>query len=804
MLDTVRTLARAIRRLALPVVALLITCPITHGAHSEEPALQVPSSPLLFSRDVRPILSNNCFKCHGPDEQTRQAGLRLDTRDGALEAIRAGNPDASLLIRRIETSDESERMPPPEVSTHGLSDPQIAVLRRWISEGVTWSEHWSFVPPVRSDPPPPSNPAWPRRPLDNWVLASLTDAGLEPSPEADRRTLIRRVSLDLIGLPPTPEETDAFVNDASPDAYERVVDRLLASPRFGEKWARWWLDLARYADTKGYEKDDRRTMWPYRDWVIRALNDGIPFDRFSLLQLAGDLQAEPTTDDLVATAFHRNTMTNDEGGTDDEEYRTAAVIDRVNTTMEIWQGLTMGCAQCHTHKYDPITHTDYFAFAAIFNNTEDADRYPVESPVLPLPSDEQRSKIDALNAEIARLQAAAETEPALAKDLEPQLAEQRKQLGDLQNAVIKIPIMRELQGDQRRTTHRLSGGSHLAPQEAVQPGIPAMLAGVSESNPTNRHELAAWLFDPDNPLTARVIVNRVWEQLWGEGLVTTLEDFGTQGAWPTHSELLDSLAIAFRDGTYSDATSPHPWDFKRLLRELVTSSTYRQSSASSQGSYADDPANLRLARGPRLRLDAETIRDQVLAASGLLSSKMYGPSVFPYQPDGLWIMIYSGDRWNQSTGEDAHRRSLYTFIRRTVPHPAMTTFDAPSREVCISRRIRTNTPLQAMVTLNDPQFVEASQGLARLAIRAHVDDASRAAFIMQRVLCRPPTADELAAMLHSLAFLRTRYADSPDDALAAATEPLGPLDPAIPPSEAASWSVLASVILNLDEALTKE
>ncbi|MCW5767681.1 MAG: DUF1549 domain-containing protein, partial [Phycisphaeraceae bacterium] len=408
MVDTVRTLARAMRRLALPVVAILITCPITHCGHADEPTVQAPSSPLLFSRDVRPILSNNCFKCHGPDEQTRQAGLRLDTRDGVLEAIRVGNPDASLLIRRIETPDESERMPPREVSTHGLTDPQIAVLRRWISEGVSWSEHWSFVPPVRSDPHPPSNPAWPRRPLDHWVLASLTDAGLEPSPEADRHTLIRRVSLDLIGLPPTPEETVAFVNDASPDAFERVVDRLLASPRFGEKWARWWLDLARYADTKGYEKDDRRTMWPYRDWVIRALNNNIPFDRFSLLQLAGDLLPSPTTDDLIATAFHRNTMTNDEGGTDDEEYRTAAVIDRVNTTMEIWQGLTMACAQCHTHKYDPITHTDYFAFAAIFNNTEDADRYPVESPVLPLPEDDQRSKIEALNAEITRLQSAVE------------------------------------------------------------------------------------------------------------------------------------------------------------------------------------------------------------------------------------------------------------------------------------------------------------------------------------------------------------------------------------------------------------
>ncbi len=786
---------------ALPLLAALaLACRATFPARAAEPAPQ----PLVFARDVRPILSNNCFKCHGPDEHARQAGLRLDTREGALEAIKPGNPDASLLIKRIVTDDVFERMPPIEVSAHGLTDAQVTVLRQWISEGVPWGEHWSFAPPTRDAAPSVSDPAWPRRPLDHWVIASLDTAGLSPSPEADRRTLIRRVSLDLIGLPPTPEEVDSFLKDPRPDAYEHLVDHLLASPHFGEKWARWWLDLARYADTKGYEKDERRTMWPYRDWVIRALNDNLPFDRFSLLQLAGDLLPSPTTDDLIATAFHRNTMTNDEGGTDDEEYRTAAVIDRANTTMELWQGLTLACAQCHTHKYDPITHTDYFAFAAIFNNTEDADAYPIEAPVLPLPTEEQRATIDALSAEIARLQAASDTEPAIAKDLEPRLADQRKQLGDIQSAVTKLPIMRELQGDQRRKTHRLSGGSYLSPQEEVAPNVPLVFSSVSESAPSNRLELAEWLFDRDNPLTARVIVNRVWEQLWGEGLCTTIEDLGTQAAWPSHPELLDSLAITFRDGTFTGTPSPRPWDLKLLLRELVTSATYRQSSAASPDAIARDPSNTRLSRGPRLRLDAETIRDQALAASGLLSPKMFGPSVFPYQPPGLWIMIYSGDQWKQSEGEDAHRRSLYTFIRRTVPHPAMTTFDAPSREVCISRRIRTNTPLQAMVTLNDPQFVEASQALARLAMRTHTDDPSRAALIMQRVLCRPPTADELDAMLESIADLRARFAASPDDALAAATDPIGPLGDGMAPSDAAAWSVLASVILNLDEALTKE
>lgn len=804
MPEPVRTTIRTIAQRTALMAALGIACAVSLPARADDPPPTSTTRPLLFARDVRPILANNCLKCHGPDEHTRQAGLRLDTRDGALEAIKPGNPDGSLLIKRIVTDDALERMPPIEVSAHGLTNAQISVLRQWIAEGVPWGKHWSFVPPTPLVPPVPSDAAWPRRPMDHWVLGSLDLAGLAPSADADRRTLIRRVSLDLIGLPPTPERVESFVNDERPDAYERLVDDLLASPRFGEKWARWWLDMARYADTKGYEKDERRTMWPYRDWVIRSLNENIPFDRFSLLQLAGDMLPAPTTDDLIATGFHRNTMTNDEGGTDDEEYRSAAVIDRVNTTMELWQGLTIACAQCHTHKYDPITHTDYFAFAAIFNNTEDADAAPVETPILPLPTDEQRIQIDALTAEIARLQSTSEAEPALAKDLEPQLAEQRKQLGDIQNSVVSMPILRELQGDQRRKTHRLSGGSYLSPQEEVEPGVPAMLASVSESIPVNRLELAEWLFDPDNPLTARVIVNRVWEQLWGEGLCSTIEDLGTQGAWPTHPELLDVLAMTFRDGAFTDSAAPHPWDLKLLLREIVTSATYRQSSVADLELLTRDPSNTLLSRGPRLRLDAETIRDQALAASGLLSDRMYGPSVFPYQPPGLWIMIYSGDQWTQSPGEDAHRRSLYTFIRRTVPHPAMTTFDAPSREVCISRRIRTNTPLQAMVTLNDPQFVEAAQALARLAMRTHTDDSSRAALLMQRVLCRPPTSEELDAMLDSLADLRDRFAASPDDALSAATDPIGPLDAGIAPPEAAAWSVLASVILNLDEALTKE
>lgn len=783
------------------VILLAFGCPIAR-AHGETPA--PVDRPLAFSRDVRPILANACFKCHGPDEHARQGALRLDTRDGALEAARPGDPDASLMMRRIISHDTSERMPPLEVSPRGLAPEQIAVLRRWIEEGMRWDDHWSFVPPVHAAAPSVRHAAWPRRPLDLWALAAMEEHGLAPAPEADRRAAIRRLSLDLTGLPPTPDQIQAFVNDESPNAYELLVDRLLESSAFGEKWTRWWLDMARYADTKGYEKDERRTMWPYRDWVIRSFNENVPFDRFSLLQLAGDMLPDPTTDDLIATAFHRNTMTNDEGGTDDEEYRTAAVIDRVNTTMEIWQGLTIACAQCHTHKYDPITHTDYYRVAAIFNNTEDRDSYPIESPVLSLPTEAQQSQMDAINAEIARLQSAAEAEPALAAEIEPQLADQRKRLGDISGSVNTLPIMRELAGDQRRTTHRLSGGSYLSPLEVVEPGVPEVFAGSGSPSPKTRLELAEWLFAPENPLTARVIVNRVWEQLWGEGLASTVEDFGTQGSWPSHPELLDCLATTFRDGTYDGIASPRPWDFKLLLREIFTSATYRQSSFADADKFESDPLNTWLARGPRVRLDAETIRDQALAASGLLSRKMYGPPVFPYQPPGLWIMIYSGDQWNQSVGEDAHRRSMYTFARRTVPHPAMTTFDAPSREFCVSRRIRTNTPLQAMVTLNDPQFVEAAQALARLAMTGESSNADRATAIMERVLCRPPTPDELRSLLDSYESLLARFRAEPAEALAAATDPIGTLDPGADPAEAAAWSVLASVVLNLDEALTKE
>lgn len=757
-----------------------------------------------LARRVRSIFAGRCFRCHGPDDAVRQAGLRLDTRDGPMAlledgrvAVVPGDPEKSEIMARLTHADPGKRMPPPEVSQHGLDPEQVDAVRQWIRDGARWANHWSFDPPVRQPPPAVARESWCRDDLDRWVLARLEREGLDPSAEAERASLLRRASLDLIGLPPSPAELDAFLADAGPDAYERAIDRLLASPHFGERWARWWLDLARYADTKGYEKDERRSMWPYRDWLIRAFNDDMPFDRFTVEQLAGDLLDAPTRDQLLATAFHRNTMTNDEGGTDDEEFRVAAVIDRVNTTFEVWQGLTIACAQCHTHKFDPLLHTDYYRAFAIFNNTRDADR-PDEAPTIRLAPEEVEAELSSIDEAIRDAWPERHLEPPASPSPEigARLDTLRGRRDQLEKGVANVPVMRELHADRSRVTRRFVRGSFLDPAETVEPGVPAVLAPSLPRHPSNRLAFARWLVSEDNPLTARVITNRIWEQLFGTGIVETLEDFGVQGTPPSHPELLDDLAIRFRD---------EGWSVKALLRRITTSATYRQSSRVRPELLERDPGNRLLARGPRFRLDAETLRDQALAASGLLSPRMYGPSVFPPQPDGLWIMIYSGDRWRESEGEDRHRRALYTFWRRTVPYPSMTTFDAPSREFCVSRRGRTNTPLQAFVTLNDPAFVECAQGLGRRVLReAGPDPSARITLAFRLVVCRGPTQEEAREIGALLAEQREHFAADPSAAVGAATNPIGPAPEGADLAELASWSVVGSVLLNLDEAMTKE
>ncbi|MHB8521176.1 MAG: DUF1553 domain-containing protein [Limisphaerales bacterium] len=1164
---------RCLNRFALLAVRLtilpLLAARLLAGA---DPAAPKPpaAEPVDFSSQIRPILSSHCFKCHGPDESSRKARLRIDQRDNAIAdhkgafPIVPNNPAHSEMIRRVTATDPDDVMPPPK-EQHPLTAPEIALLERWIQEGAVYSPHWAFVKPVQPALPKVQRKSWPRNALDYFILAKLEKNGLEPAPAADRYTLIRRLSLDLTGLPPTPAEVNAFVHDQRSDAYERLVERLLGSPAYGERWARVWLDLARYADSAGYGSDPLRlNIWPWRDWLIQALNRNLPFDRFTLEAIAGDLLPAATDEDRIASAFHRNTMTNTEGGTDDEEFRVAAVKDRANVTAQVWMGLTMGCAQCHSHKYDPITHGEYYSFFAFFNQTEDNDQ-PDERPTLPLPTPEQRAKMDQLKAGIAALEEqraqptpAFDTElaewekaqtkgvawtvldpvefessgaatlsklpdrsllvsglspesdtytveapsaltnltairvellpdPSLPKqgpgrapdsgkamlteiqlavrppkterpkarflriempgaerilslaevqvfngrenvapkgkagqsstasraearlaidgntdgnvdagsttltrteddpwwevdlgadtpldeiviwnrtdhglgtrlvdfkvlaldakrktvwerkvgaapmpvahlrvpaeksvklqnasadfsekdfdaakaidgdtdaksawsigdqtgrahaasfelpdkagpdagslliftlaqkngtnhtigrfrisataqplpvrelpqnikeilatksgertekqreelakyvrDFAPSLAKVNEQLKKLHQELdgikpVALPVMRELAADKRRVTHLLHKGNFLDPGETVEPGVPAAFNPFPAGAPHNRLGLAEWLISRDNPLTARVAVNRLWARLFDGGIVETEEDFGTQGSLPTHRELLDWLAVAFMD---------RGWDTKAMLKLMVMSATYRQSSRVTPGLLEKDPRNRLCSRGPRRRLDAEMVRDQALALSSLLSRKIGGPSVYPWQPDGLWRAAFNGERtWPASRGDDRYRRGVYVFWRRTVPYPSMATFDAPSRETCTVRRTPTNTPLQAFVTLNDPVYVECAEALGRRILREGGGSVrSRVRYAFRLCAVHPPNTAQVKALVELYEKELAHYRGNEADARKLATDRLGPLPKDMDAAQAAAWTSVANVLLNLDGVLTK-
>lgn len=1157
----------SVRLTFILLAALFLGAAALAGAAESQAALQGLPARVDFNRDIRPVFSVKCFACHGSDAGARMASLRLDqraeaTKDrGGYRAIAPGNPAASRMYRRISAKDPAQRMPPPG-SGRTLSLQDIQLLRRWIAQGAPYAEHWAYVKPKRWPLPHVKNAGWARNPIDAFILARLESEGLKPSPEADRYTLIRRLSLDLIGLPPAPDEVAAFVNDSSPVAYEKLVDRLLASSHYGERWARVWLDLARYADSAGYGSDPLRlNIWPYRDWVIDAFNRNMAYDEFTREQLAGDLFPHPTPDQLVATAFHRNTMTNTEGGTDPEEFRVAAVKDRAATTAQVWMGLTLGCAQCHSHKFDPITQKEYYQFYGFFNQTEDANRAD-EAPTMPVPAVEQREKMDRLNEEIAvlekrlaapsprfdaefaawerdqlrriewapldplefrsangatlaklpdgsvlasgkspetdtytirartkrsgitalrvellpdaslphagpgrsssgnlvlsglrvavvpdhpkpvtacfvrvenpgpgRILSLAEVQAlsgganvatrgkasqsstdydgvaqravdgntngdfnvhstthtrvednpwwevdlgadvpidaiviwnrtdggleerlssfrvlALAADRKPvwettvaaapkpsvrldcageqtvtlrnatssfdqpgfevekaiegdgkngwaiagetgqaqaavfetaapvgggegatlsftlaqsygqqhtlgrfrilattaappvrelphrirtilavepgqrtpaqrndliayfrplapslaplyqERAQRQKELAEIKP--VELPIMRELASDKRRVTHLMIKGNFLSPGDEVQAGLPAAFPPLPPGALNNRLGLARWLVSRDNPLTARVAVNRFWARIFGTGIVETEEDFGTQGALPSHPQLLDWLAVEFMD---------RHWDMKALLKTIVMSATYRQSSKTMPAAVAKDPRDRLLAYYPRRRLDAEGVRDQALALSGLLSPKIGGPSVYPPQPDGLWQAAFNGERtWPASKGENRYRRGLYTFWRRTVPYPSMATFDAPSREICTMRRTPTNTPLQALVTLNDPAYVEMAQALGRrIAREGGMTAAQRARYALQLALVRPPQEAQVAALVTLYDREVSRYRADPQAAMKLATDPLGPLPEGMDAAEQAAWTVVANVLLNLDGVLTK-
>jgi len=1172
--------------------------------------LLAAAGPLHYSRDIRPILSANCFKCHGPDEETRKAGLRLDQREVAvatndgITAIVPGNPKASELVRRILSGDPDELMPPPETNKH-LTEAEKERLQQWIEQGAEYERHWAFVPPARPELPALRKQGWPLNPIDTFILGKLEAAGLEPAPEADRLALVRRVYLDLIGLPPTVQEAEAFLRDTAPDAYEQLVERLLESDHYGERWARRWLDLARYADSNGYEKDRDRSIWPYRDWVIRALNSDMPFDQFTLEQLAGDMLPSPTLDQLVATGFHRNTMLNEEGGIDPLEYRFHAMTDRVATTGTTWLGLTLGCAQCHTHKYDPITHRDYYQVMALLNNADEPeldmpdpraiqrqekhleqaktileelpgqwplpepgweavaweaasadngetprrledesalfaaatpdkavytfaftttnasvdrlrldtlthpdlpsrgpgrvkhgnfvltgiqvtaaaarggaqprevritsatasieqpglgiqkaldgnpgtgwgvhdpnqplneDRYavftfakPVEheggtrftvelaqlygghhtmgrvrlslpavedpgAPPLaqrrreafekafaswrettrqavaawtPLPAASASANVPSLTAlpdgsilasgdtsksdtyeitfrnlparitalrlealpdeqlpahgpgltyyegekgdffltefilkadgkpvafkeatesyaknrfgdnpvsaglaidgdrqtgwsvsgrvgerhvavfvptspldgvvrmeltmhfgrhfasslgkfrvsvtdaggRVRALDMAAEAERLLGTSegtlteaewghlreafllQAPEVATEAARIRDLRKreSLTTTLIMRERPPEHPRETFVHHRGEFLQPTKKVMPGVPAVFVEENGSGPRTRLEFARWLFSEDNPLTARVVVNRQWSAFFGRGLVRTVQDFGMQGELPSHPEVLDWLAVEFRDSG---------WSLKHVHRLIVLSATYRQSSDVSERALGADPDNRLLSRAPRLRLEAEILRDQILKASGLLSEKMYGPPVRPPQPSGVTEVAYGSPKWNPSAGEDRYRRSLYTFQKRTAPFAMFNTFDAPSGEACVALRDRSNSPLQALTLLNDVMLVEAAQALGRQLVEVPTDDAERVRLAFRRVLVRPPNEEEVALMLDFLKAQRARFASGDLDAVAVA----GQGDETV---ERAAWTSLARALFNLDEAVMR-
>ena len=798
-----------------------------------------------FNRDVRPILSGNCFYCHGPDEKKREAHRRLDTREGALaenDGVRAvvpGQPDASELLARVLSHDKDELMPPPKSKKPPLTTAQIATLRQWIAEGAEYEGHWAFLPLSAAPPPAVKGQTWVKNGIDNFILAKLESENIAPSPETDRATLLRRVSLDLTGLLPSPEEVRAFTEDRAPDAYERTVERLLASPHYGERWGRHWLDQARYGDSNGYAIDSARAMWPWRDWVIKALNDDVPFDRFTIEQLAGDLLPEPTKMQVIATGFHRNTLLNEEGGSKPEQFRVEAVIDRTNTTGAVWLGLTVGCAQCHTHKFDPITQREFYQMTAFFNSGEDVNSKgaTVEvargeifgQPVAPTSREVETVKSpkhrltqeEWERAELAKIEALPlEQQPTDAYTMALKLAaavridEQKKLVKaafekavpkekaekphPVDGEVVDLMVMQDLA--KPRPTFLLQRGDYTRPDEKAGPLPPGVIAAVNAAfqKPPgefqNRLDLARWLVSADHPLTPRVTMNRVWMRYFGRGLVETDEDFGAQGAAPTHPELLDWLGREFiRRG----------WSMKAMHRLIVTSATYRQASKARPDLVEKDQRNLWLARQERVRVEAEIVRDAALSASGMLVETIGGPSVHPPQPEGVYSFTQTGKKWTADTGPNRFRRALYTMYYRSAPYPLFGTFDAPDFQTVCTRRPRSDTPLQALTVANDPAFTELAQGLAARVLRevpgGDADARIRRAFAL--CLCREPSAKEFAILRAYYAAQLADFTADPD----AAKKLLSPALAQTPtPAETAALIAVARTLFNTDNFITRE
>jgi hypothetical protein len=747
----------------------------------------------FFDKEIRPILRSNCQGCHSVNGLN--SGLAVDSKEAILKGGNRGPAakpgDAASLILQAVRQEGALKMPP----TKKLEPEQIAKLEKWVADGMPApadfvaakrriSKHWAFQPVKRPAAPAVRNGAWVRNPIDNFILAKLEEKNLRPNEQADKGTLARRVALDITGLPPSEAELKEFLSDSRADAYERFVDKLLESPHYGERQARIWLDLARFADSDGYTIDAPRDIYPWRDWVLNAFNSDMPFDRFTIEQFAGDLLPNPTNDQLIATGFHRNTPSNFEGGIDFEQYRVEAVADRVATTGSGWMGLTLGCSRCHDHKYDPISQRDYYQIFAFLNNVDEvdkeADRKFFNKPFLEIGTPDQVAALAKWDAEVvaveAKIRKREEEVNTEESEKDPTLLALRKELSATRQRkpnVKRTMIMRELPAPRNHYIHL--GGDFTRKGASVQPEVPSVLPPLKNaSHPPNRLDFARWLVDKDNPLTARVNVNRMWQHYFGKGLVETENDFGLMGDRPTHPELLDWLASEFMDGG---------WKMKSVHRTIVLSAAYRQSSANRPDAAAIDPYNKLLARQNRLRLDAEIIRDSALVATSLLGRQVGGPSVYPPIPKGATDVTQVKREWKVSTGEDRYRRGMYTYFQRSAAHPALLTFDAPDASVACTRRVRSNTPLQALILLNDDAYFEFAEALAKRVLAQEGSDRERLERAWMWTLLRAPRASESARLL---AFLNTTR------------------DAQKEKNEQAAWTAAARVILNLDEFMTRE
>ena len=738
-----------------------------------------------FNFHIKPILSDRCFKCHGPDAANRKADLRLDIETNAYAALKEspdkhaivpGKPDQSEVVHRIFSNDPQYMMPPP-VSNLSLTEEEKILIRRWIQQGAEYKKHWALISPVKATLPDIKEDGWVKNEIDRFTMAKMEEQRLNPSEEAGKEMMIRRVAFDLTGLPPDLQLLDEFLKDRSDKAYEKVVDKLLNAPAYGERWANYWLDVARYGDTHGYQDDLPRVMWPWRDWVIKAFNQNMPYDKFVTWQLAGDLLPDATKEQLLASAFNRNHKISQEGGIIDEEYRVEYVADRTNTFGKAFLGISMECSRCHDHKYDPVSQKEYFSMFAFFNQVKETGfviNLATPDPWMPISKKDLEGDLSFLNAYRA-----------------------------LKNEkdTIRQMVMKDSPGI--RKTFILNRGAYDAPGQEVEADVPAAILPFPSSAPKNRYGLTQWLFDKRNPVTSRVIVNRLWQELFGRGIVVTSEDFGNQGSIPSHPELLDWLAVDMME---------HGWDIKYLLKKIVMSATYRQTSATNEKNRTSDPDNIYLSRGPRFRMNSEMIRDNVLASSGLLHKEIGGPSVKPYQPDGIWDDVSVGDKsgyrgetsYVLDTGQNLYRRSLYTYWRRTIPPPSMITFDNPMKEFCEVRRPRTSTPLQALVLLNDPQVLEASRVLTyhelknqRSSVQEKLADAFR------RITSRVPTDKERQVLEQFYNEELKKYAVNKKEAKKLCKIGKYPHIEKIDEVQTAAMMLTIQMIYNLDETITK-